>query len=278
MAKDTQPVFVIGTGRSGTRTLYRMLAGADDLEIHHEYVCTHVQPLAARYFMGLISKKEVKKELGKLHGSAIGHSPKKTWIDCSNKLSWLIEPLLEMFPNAKFLLVTRDGRKVTSSFFYKLREEMYDDESVRVMQTWLKNTKKSPMPPPEKKYWWNIPRKGQAFHQEFEAFDRLERTAYHWAECHRFILEKFEKINPSQVKKVRLEDMVADGNILKETLEFLGVDDDPFHFEYIQSPKNVFFPLDFQLTQSQLEKFNRIAGPMMKTLGYADKDSYVVRY
>ena len=32
---NTQPIFIIGTGRSGTRNLFKTLSGVDDIEIFH---------------------------------------------------------------------------------------------------------------------------------------------------------------------------------------------------------------------------------------------------
>ena len=278
MAKNTQPVFIVGSGRNGTRSLYRMLTGTEGVKIHHEYVCTHVQKLAALYYMGLIEKKEVKDTLMELHGAAIKYTTDNIWIDSSNKLSWLIEPLNELFPTSKFLLIVRDGRNVVSSFYYKLRDEMYDDNSVKIMENWLNNRKELTIPPPEKKYWWNIPQENQPFYEEFKEFNRLQRAAYHWSECNRFVLECFENLNDDQKMTVRLEDIVNNEIELRKTIEFMGIKYDPLFFEYLQTPRNVFFPLHFQLTPKQNKEFDSICSGMMRKLGYKDKDTYVVNY
>ena len=46
---NIQPVFIVGTGRSGSRSIFRMLSGSENLEIHHEYCCTHIQKYSALY-------------------------------------------------------------------------------------------------------------------------------------------------------------------------------------------------------------------------------------
>ena len=113
-------IFVIGSGRSGTRAFYKMLAGHEKVEIHHEYLCTHVQPLSVKYYMGLMNEEEIIEKLKEVYLSAVIYSDKDFFIDCSLKLSWLILPLLKIFPEAKFIVLTRDGRKVVSSFYHKL--------------------------------------------------------------------------------------------------------------------------------------------------------------
>ncbi len=58
----------------------------------------------------------------------------------------------------------------------------------------------------------------------------------------------------------------------------MGIEYDPIYFEYVQTPRNVFFPLDFQLTPTQNEEFDLICSDMMEKLGYKDKETYVVDY
>jgi len=278
MATDTIPYFLIGSGRSGTRTIFKLLGGVPGLEIHHEFACTHVQRAAALHYMQLISREEVLDELRRLHGSAVFYSEEKLWMDCSNKLSWIVEPLLELFPNARFIHLVRDGRKVANSYFHKLADEMYDDASVAIMQRWLADRKVLPMPPPEKKYWWNIPQPGQPFHEEFPRFGQFERACYQWAESNRVILESLEKIPKEQKLFVRLEELVSQQRILADFLNFCGIEYEDHFFEFLQTPQNVIIPMDFKLTDEQRRQFQGIAAPMMERLGYGESDEYEVRY
>ncbi len=278
MSSTTIPIFVVGSGRCGTRTIFKLLSGIPTIEIHHEYVCTHVQPLAAMYFMNKISKEEVKRELMKLHGSAIFYSRDEYWVDCSNKLSWIIQPLLELFPKAKFVHLVRDGRKVANSFFHKLPDEMYDQDSVGVLTEWLKNKNGTPMPPPEKKYWWNIPQPGQPFAEEFPHFDQFQRACYQWVEANRVIIESLQSIPEEQKLFVRLEELTKNRQILKQFLAFFGVEYEEHFFEYLQTPQNVIFPMDFKLTDEQRRQFEKIGGEMMQRLGYVEMEEYIVEY
>lgn len=278
MTQHTRPVFIVGTGRSGTRSLFRMLSGAPGIEIHHEYAVLETQKLASLYFMGRINADEVKLRIARMHGAAVYYSRADTWIDSSNKLSWIIDPLAEQFPDSRFLAIVRDGRKVVSSFYYKLREEMYDDESTACLSQWLADPQSGPCPPPEKRIWWNIPQGGQPWHEAFPTFDRLQRVAYHWAECNRLIIESFSRLAATRVKVVKLEELRREPTLLEETLEFLGVPMDETFMPYLQTPRNVFLPLDFHLTHRQLVAFQAICGPMMGTLGYDQQDAYCVEY
>lgn len=278
MSRQTTPIFLVGSGRNGTRMIFKLLSGLPDLEVYHEYVCTHVQPLAAEYFMGLKNKTEVKNILKELHGAAIAYSQSSHWMDCSNKLSWLIEPLLEMYPGAKFIHLTRDGRKVVGSFFNKLAPEMYDDLSVRVMRGWLAD-RSLPKPPPEKKYWWNIPQQGQPFYEEFSTFNQFQRICYHWREAARIIEESFAHVPAKQQLTLKLEDLTGDKEVLKKFLKFVDVEYQENLYEFLQKPQNVLFPMDFKLNPEQSQQFKEITGDTMERLGYDMKqETYEVKY
>lgn len=277
MSRDTVPVFVVGSGRSGTRMIFKLLSGVPNIEVHHEYLCTHVQPLAAEYFMGLITKEATKQSLQDLHGSAIHYSGSAYFVDCSNKLSWIIEPLFEMHPNARFIHITRDGRKVCSSFFHKLAPEIYDDASVGILQHWLQN-RDLPKPPPEKKYWWNIPQAGQPFADEFKTFDQFQRICYHWREAIRVINEAFAQLPRGQTLTVKLEELTSSKDTLARFLSIFDIEYDDQYYEFVQTPQNVFFPMDFGLTDDQNRAFYQIAGDSMRLLGYQDTEVYTVRY
>jgi hypothetical protein len=278
MAIDTTPIFVLGSGRSGTRAIFKLLSGIPAIEIHHEYCCTHIQPAAAQYFMGLIDRPAILRIIRDLHGAAVHYTAAAEWMDCSNKLSWIIGPLAEVFPNARFVHLTRDGRKVTASFYHKLAPEIYDDVSVAALQAWLAGHG-VPKPPPEKKYWWNVPRPGQPFFEEFPSFNQFQRICYHWREVVRVIREGFREIPPERQLTLKLEDLTTDRAVLGHFLDFVNVPYEEHYFEALQRPQNVFFPMDFKLTENEVEQFKAITGDTMEQLGYdIHSEIYEVKY
>lgn len=278
MAHTTQPVFFVGSGRSGTRTIFKLFSGSEGVEIHHEYACTHIQPPAALYAMGRITRAAAAAAFRELHGSAIHYSTARLWLDCSNKLSWIIDPILDVCPAARFVLIVRDGRKVSNSYFHKLADEMYDDASVAILDAWLKAPQAHPMPPPEKKYWWNIPQPGQPFHAEFPGFDQFARCCYQWREANRVVLEKFAALPAGRTAVFKLEELAARPEELRRLVEFVGLPYAPAYFEFMQTPQNVIFPMDFKLTPEQTATFERIAGDLQRQLGYAGTAEYEMKY
>ena len=158
MGERTEVFFIVSSGRSGTAMLTKALSAAGDIEMHHEYMVHIVQKLGALRYRGLASAEEATETLRQTHAAAIRYSEAAHWGDSSNKLSWLIPELAALLPDAKFVHLVRDGRKVAGSYFRKLADECYDDRSIAILQAHLDDPAANPAPPPEKKYWWPIPR------------------------------------------------------------------------------------------------------------------------
>lgn len=276
--KQTVPVFIVGSGRNGTRMLYKLFSGVKDVESHHQYQWEQIQPIITKYCMGLFSRSDIKNALKKIHGSAIYYSEENLWINSCNKMSWVIEPLYELFPQAKFIHVVRDGRKVVSSFFHKLKPEIYEDRCVSILSNWLNDPKTYPEPPPEERYWWNIPQKGQPFYKEFPSYNQFQRICYHWSEVTRVISESFINIPKTQTLTITLEDLVGKEKVLQQLYRFIDIPYVSEYFQIAQKPENVFFPMDLHMNAEEIKQFSAICGKRMKEFGYAKKKEYSVKY
>ena len=273
MSLRTQPFFIVSSGRSGTAMLHKALSAAGDIEMHHEYMVHVTQPLGVRRYLGLASAQDAAKILSETHGAAIRYSDAAHWGDSSNKLSWLIPDLAALLPDAKFVHLVRDGRKVAGSYFRKLGDECYDDRSTAILQAFLDDPVNNPAPPPEKKYWWPISRGS-----EFRSFSQFERIAWHWAEINRVILDSLGSLAPARSHYVRLEDLYASPSAVKGLFHFLNISYRDEHFAAFARPHNVNQPSDELLSPDQTRRFDDIAGAMMAKLGYAETSEYVVNY
>jgi hypothetical protein len=278
MSISTRPFFIVSSGRSGTQMMEKLLGSFPQIEMHHEYLCTHLQPLAVRYYLELASHEEAKEAIIRLVGSAVHYSDRALWGDSSNKLSWLVDVLAEVFPEAQFIHLVRDGRKVTSSFFHKLADECYDDRSAAILQAWMDDPGKNPCPPPEKKYWWNLPRPGTLAARGFRRYDQFQRICFHWGEVNRILLERLAVLDQNRVRMVRLEDLTADDGTLQDLLAFLELPYEASHAEIMRRPHNVNRPEDYPLTEEQARQLAEIAGDMMRHFGYDRTPEYRMSY
>ncbi len=117
--------------------LHKALSASDDVEMHHEYMVHIVQPLAVRRYMGSHRRRAMPSVLSQkptpppsaIAKSAIGAIPRTSF-------PGLFPELAELFPDAEFVHLVRDGRKVASSYFHKLGDECYDDRSTKLFRAY----------------------------------------------------------------------------------------------------------------------------------------------
>jgi hypothetical protein len=273
MAQETEPFFIVSSGRSGTAMLHKVLSSAGDIEMHHEYMVQITQKLAVQRYHGLVGADEATKVLRDVYGAAVRFSTAKHWGDSSNKASWLIAELAALLPDAKFVHLVRDGRKVAGSYHRKLFTESYDDRSTAILQAYLNYPTKNPVPPPEKKYWWPL-----SDDPAFRTYNQFERISWHWGEVNRVIFDALAALPPERSHFARLEDLYVSPRGVKGLFQFLNLPYRDEHFAMFARPHNVNRPEDELLTPEQTARFDTIAGAMMAQLGYADRDEYVVNY
>jgi Sulfotransferase family len=273
----TAPFFIVSSGRSGTAMLQKVLSGLPDVEMHHEYMVQITQPLAVKRYLGLIGAEEARRVISRTHGAAIHYSQAAHWGDSSNKLSWLIPDLAGLFPDARFVHLVRDGRKVASSYFHKLGAECYDDRSTAILEAHLADAQ-IPAPPPEKKYWWPQPRRGSSDATAFRRYDQFERICWHWAEINRVAMDELGRLPPERSLFVRLEDLRESPAALRALYDFLNLPCPADAFAAFNRPHNVNKPEDRLLDGAQRNAFETIAGAMQARLGYAERPEYVVNY
>ena len=275
---SAKPFFIVSSGRSGTAMIVKALAAAPGVTIEHEYMVHIVQPLAVRRYQGLASAEEARAVLSSTHGAALTYAQTPFWGDSSNKLSWLVPELAALFPDARFVHLARDGRKVASSYFHKLANETYDDRSTEILADHLEDPEGIAAPPPEKKYWWPQPKPGDPFAPEFLRFDQFERIAWHWVEINRTILDGLATVPEGRQRFFRLEDLRSEPYFVAALFNFLGLPYRPEYAAAFARPHNVNRPVDRLLTPEQTAQFDRIAGAMMERLAYRGQAEYVVNY
>ncbi len=278
MSDQTKPFFVLSSGRSGTQLMEVIFRDLPDVEMHHEYLCTHVQPLTVRYYMGLASFDEVRSSLGGWYKAALALSPCRLWGDSSNKLSWAVPVLESLFPDARYIHLVRDGRKVASSFLHKLGNECYDDRSTAALWNWSEAPERHPMPPPEKKYWWEMPPRGAARREEFAGFDQFRRICFHWGEVNRWLLRDLARVPPARRRCYRLEDLTVEGALAEDFFRFLDIEPTAEMLRRFETPHNVNIPRDFPLSDAERDALSAEAGDVMAYFGYDKAPEYRVDY
>jgi len=274
--KTTQPVFIVGSGRSGTLALTRALMKSDAVEAHHEYLFENILSDAVLYFLDRLDDKTIMDKLTETHVTAVYYSKKPIWIDCSNALTWVVKPLSLLFPEAKFVHVIRNGRRVVSSFYHKFVDVMYDEASVSVLSDWLE-FRSALKPPPEKKYWRPIPLENDPEYKDFLSMNRFEKLCYYWKKVNEHIGEVFRTLDSRRIMTIKFEDLIVKKTFFRFT-DFLDIRDTGGMFEAMARPVNVHIPKTFPLSTQQDESFKRFCGETMVQFGYKIGEDYEVNY
>jgi acetyltransferase-like isoleucine patch superfamily enzyme len=117
-SQDKNILFIIGTGRSGTKTLSSLLNSNENIFLKHE-ISEQLLRISTCFENGLLSRLETKKILKEIYLNSTVFPSMKIIGESNQKLGNLVGLLFEIFPNAKFLWVKRDGRKTISSTYSK---------------------------------------------------------------------------------------------------------------------------------------------------------------
>ena len=263
------PFFIVSAGHSGAARMAKALATAEGVTIEHDYMAEHIRPLAVRRYQGLADERAAKATLAAAHGAALRSARTRLWGDSSNTLSWLIPELAELFPDARFIHVVRDGRKVARAYFHEPGEECYGDLSTGILADYLLGRTADP-PPPERKYWWQQPKSGEPWAKEFARFNRFQRIVWHWSELNRVILRDLKDVPEHRRLFVRFEDLRAQPSTVTSLLGFLGIPYRDALCSAFARPHNSSHP-DIKPAPEQAAQFALLATPMMKRLGYGEQ-------
>jgi hypothetical protein len=263
--KTTTPVFVVGSGRCGTRMIKKLLSGVDTIEARHEYVRNAFQRESTMYLLGKLSYEDITKKLLDIYSPAIYYSEAEIFLDSNQHLCWCVDVLADAFPDSKFIHLVRDGRKVVSSFFHKLN--IFDDHGAKVLRDWMEGRETVP-PPLTENFWQILPPDG---------YDMFQRICYHWVRSNEDIMNSLDAVTASRKIFIRLEDLVTSEIVMEDFLHFLNVPYSPVFMDAMKHPEHVYVPVDFKLTEEQQKQFQDIAQWMQLLLGYTE-DEYSVSY
>ena len=258
---DTQPVFILGSPRSGTSVLAWALAQHDKMwtgpEADFHYYLSRSGALEEAWTKATartdgwlavhqVGRAEFMAAIGLgIDRLFLSRSGGKRWVDSTPANSLVGPQLAELFPGARFLHVVRDGRAVVASMLNSGFNVPFSSDFACACQTWVHFA-------------------GQAL--------------------------KFERLRPQRVLQVRQEQISSDAQTVMDCVQrfcALKPADGPAQFlqtnrinsswgnktaQKVHKAKPSSVPPVEPWrgwTRSQEATFHRVAGPLMAELGYA---------
>ena len=281
--KTLQPVFIIGAARSGTKFLRSCLAASREVasipydinyiwrygseEMHHDELLS--ENLSEK------KSKYITKSLFRLADTESKNCRFLVEKTVSNTLR--VSYIYKIFPNAKFIHLTRDGRAVIESSIRQWREPVDKGYLVKKLRyfpwtnyryAWwfLKNliqSRFSKLPPV-----WG-PRY-QGIQEDLLSLSVEEVCAKQWSRCVDLADTQLDEINPNQVYRVTFENLMSDPQTLKGLCEFIGISDREHVIDYFTktvSPNNNQKSLN-QLDKNSMLVIDKYASSTLKRLEY----------
>ena len=279
------PVIIIGAGRSGTNMLRDLLPQFSTWPCDEiNYIWRHgnrgfATDDFAREMADDKTARYIRKQFQKFAAKHPGTSVlEKT---CANSLRCGF--IHQIFPEARFIHIIRDGRDVAASAALRWNAKLdigYITKKVRYVP-W------SDLPYYATKYLnariyklfsgkSRLSTWGPKFEGMQEAFTEYELPvgcAIQWRQCVTRAMEQLAEVPPSQVLTIRYEQFTSDAATeFKKVCDFLGYNEAYTDFETLTqgiSNRSV-GKLKQQLSASQLAKIQKLAGALLSELGYGE--------
>lgn len=235
---DTIMVIITGTGRSGTKTLARLLGG------HHEY---RVSYILDKYFSNADPHSDPFDTLEKRMAAVLDlHQgiDRSTFVDSSNLYIHFIDAVYMLNPSARFILSVRNGRDFVRSAFSR---------------GWHGHAS-----------FGSVPGRGDPYFHRWEGMTPFERVSWIWSYRNRKALENLRAVPEGQKFVLRIED-IGDERILDELGSFTGlkVSDRALAAKRFNANAIQRLPASEEWTKSMNRQFDAIAGEMMEFFGYS---------
>jgi hypothetical protein len=263
-ARVERPVFIVGCPRSGTTMLGRVIDAVPTISQYHE-------PNLDRYYPKLVYQNsagpgEVRRYYSRLFTALIKLAPKRGGARFAEKNphnTWAVDTLNEVYPDAKFIYIYRDGRDVTCSF---LRHPWHREESPERERLQHNGYRCGPYP-----HYYIEPER----REEYTNTSDVHRCAWVWRRYVEKGLDLRARYAPDKLHVIKYEDLIH--NPEEEVTRMLK-----FLDEYNETAFDQVMAVAGRghakaigrwkkLSEEDLNTIYREAAPMLKAHGYADE-------
>ena len=257
----SQPLFIIGSPRSGTTFLGSCIAELPEISYHFEPVASKAAARCVHEEIWDIDKAKnfyrmVYSWLMRLHLDADLRFAEKTPRNC-----FLIDFLHQTFPEAQFIHIIRDGRDAALSHSKKPWLQAASAQSG-------KRESSGYLYGPYPRFWVEQERR-----QEFQYTSDIHRCIWAWRRHTESILAQSKVLPVEQYYDLRYESLVNNPDKEAERLlNYLGVDQcesrDRFRHALGRAHPNSVGGWQSELSLEQVEQVEQEAGQLLRQLNY----------
>lgn len=213
----SNPVFVLSTGRCGTKFLTKVLKRSEVIDSFHEPVPELIYYSKYAY-ENQCENEKLKLIIDSSRFEYIMRSflNKKIYFESNNRLTFFAYQLNELFPKAKFIHLIRDPRDFVRS---GIRRKWYSGQHL-----------------------WDMGRiKPLNDSINWDHLNLISKISWLWNETNSFIEDFKKSIDEEKMLTVKSEDLFTDINVIKKIFDFIDVPlvyDDQELAKLIEKPVN----------------------------------------
>ena len=230
-------LIITGTGRSGTGTMAKLLAG------HHEF---RVQYILDKYFLRAEPHSDpfdaIEKRLRAMLDLHQGID-RETFVDSSNLYIYFIDALYLLNPEIKIILMVRNGQDFVRS---------------ALSRRWH-----------EHKAFGTVPLQNDSYFSKWDSLTPIQKNAWTWQYRNKKALEGLSSVPAKQKLVLRIEDIHKQETLcMLEAFTGKRVSDRELAKKRHNANPAFSLPPKEQWAKQQRDEFNAIAGRMMSFFGY----------
>jgi len=239
-------IFILCTGRSGSKSIASLLNKFSDISCYHEPHPTLAYEVRA-YLYGEISRQEL---IAFLKATRRSSKPEIIYGESNQKLSYIADVIQEAFPEAVFLWLIRNGLDVVASYYSRGAYRDDEEDLYPTPSQWVKHRIKGYEVSEMSEGEWNL-------------LDSFARNCWFWAWTNKKIKYDLMKIRAKWLL-IRLEDL---DNMVGKIATFLGLS-----IETLPEVPILNFSIPEKITKvnywdcSQRQNFIHYCGDMMDEL------------
>lgn len=200
---DVRPVFVLSTGRCGTKLLSELIETAGGAAVHHAPRPELIR-VSRRAFEEIDHTPELFAEVIKTAREELIHEATrygKVFIETNNRVTFFAPVVRSVFPEARFVHLVRNPADIVRS---GIRRGWYTGAHAHDLGR-------------------IHPLAGTPDAESWDSWDPIERIGWMWQQTNEFIERACSDIDDGAHMRIRAEDLFADPNAAAALLEFMGV-------------------------------------------------------
>jgi len=252
-------VFVLSTGRSGSKSIIEILKNSTQVEAYHDCFA-HLNSYCSKIVYGHEDHESIVKKLDQLY-NATSFSDNRFHVQSDQKLAGLVQELNELFPKCKFIWLIRNASDFLNSAYLRgwYCDTEFGSESPNPKEFFEKLNTPSEF---DAAFRINGYKCGEFSKEEWSKITAWERLCWYWSYWNNKIGNELKEINQERILVLKTEELSSN---FKKLSDFLGIENLVIKETKFNSAKQKKLNLS-DWTDEMRSIYNNYCGSLMKNM------------